>query len=44
MKIHDEVKRKVHTEHHEIALGEIDDAHHPKDDAKPNAHQAVDCP
>jgi hypothetical protein len=38
----EEIKRRVHAEHHEIALGEIDDPHDTKNQPEPDAHQAVD--
>ena len=31
----------VHAEHHEVALGEVHDAHDAEDDAEPDAHQAI---
>src|SRR5262245_32855594 len=37
----DEVEGEVHAEHQELALSEIDDAHHAEDDPKSDAHQAV---
>jgi len=40
----DEVEGEVHAEHQELALSEIDDAHHAEDDSKADAHQAVNCP
>ncbi len=33
---------RVHRQHGELAMGEIDDAHDPEDDGKPERHQAVD--
>src|SRR5262249_22142557 len=38
----EQIERGVHAEHHEIAMGEIDDAHHAEDQAEPDAHQAID--
>ena len=38
----EEIERGIHAKHHEIALGEIDDAHHAEDQPEPDAHQAVD--
>ena len=37
----DQVERDVHAEHHEVAVGEVHDAHHAEDDAEADAHQAV---
>ena len=31
----------VHTEHHEVALRKIDDAHDAEDQTQPDAHQAI---
>ena len=39
---HDDIEGEIHAEHQELALGEIDDAHHAKDDSQPDTHQAVD--
>ncbi len=36
-----QIIRRIHAEHHEVAMGEIHDAHHAEDDAEANAHQAV---
>lgn len=38
----EEIERRVHPEHHEVALGEIDDPHHAEYESEPDAHQAVD--
>jgi hypothetical protein len=38
----EEIECRVHAEHHEIALGEIDDPHHPENQSEPDAHQAID--
>ncbi len=32
----------IHTEHHQVALGEIDDAHDSENEPEPGAHQAVE--
>ena len=37
-----EIERRIHAEHHEIALGEIDHPHDAEDQPEPDAHQAVD--
>ena len=36
-----QIEGRVHAEHQEIALGEIDDPHRAKDDAEPDAHQRI---
>ena len=36
-----QIKRGVHAEHQEIALGEIDDPHRAEDDVEPDAHQRI---
>ena len=38
----EEIERRIHAEHHEVALGEIDDAHDAEDQPEADAHQAVD--
>ena len=38
----EEIERRIHAEHHEIALGEIDHPHDAEDQPEPDAHQAVD--
>ncbi len=38
----EEIVGGVHAEHHEIALGEIDDPHHAENQREANAHQSVD--
>ena len=38
----EEIERRIHAEHHEVALGEVDDPHDAEDQAEPDAHQAID--
>ena len=38
----EEIERRIHAEHHEIALGEVDDPHDAEDQPEPDAHQAID--
>ena len=33
----------IHRDHQELAVGEVDDAHHPEGQGQPNADQAVDA-
>jgi hypothetical protein len=36
------IKSCVHAQHHEVAVGEVDDPHDAENQSKPNAHQTVD--
>ena len=38
----EKIERRIHAKHHEIAMGEVDDAHDAEDQPEPDAHQAVD--
>ncbi|MGY4458780.1 hypothetical protein ACVWYI_002740 [Bradyrhizobium sp. LB13.1] len=38
----EEIEGDIHAEHHEIAVGEVDDPHDAEDQAEPDTHQAVD--
>ena len=38
----EEIVGRVHAEHHEVALREIDHAHDAEDEGEADAHQAVD--
>ena len=38
----EEIERRVHAEHHEIALGEVDHPHDAEDQPESDAHQAID--
>ena len=38
----EDIEGGVHAEHHELALGEVDDPHDAEDERQADAHQAVD--
>jgi hypothetical protein len=38
----EDIERRIHAEHHEVALREVDDAHHSEDEGKADAHQPID--